>query len=464
MEKEEINERWKEEMEEMKKMNITDSKEETRKKVFQVKKNTIVYKIFAILLLGFVLMLPSGLIMTLIDERKSLGNDALYEVSSKWGQQQSIGGPVLYIPVVKETVDIQKNVIKNIEYLKVLPSFLDINGDIQPEIRYRGIYKFALYTTKIKFKGDFTVPSLAGLDLPEGEIKWDEAFLLFGVSDMKGIRDNIKLKWNEEDNEFSPGLKSKDIFGAGVTSSVKVKVNEKNTFEFDLNIKGSEEITFLPLGKETTVMLKSKWGEPSFIGGFLPEERNVTKDGFDAKWKVFDLNRNYPQYWTEELVNEDIDASKFGIKFLVPIDEYKQTMRAVKYMIMFVGLTFIVFFFVEILNKRRIHPIQYLIVGFSLVLFYLLLLSISEHINFNIAYIISTIAVVLLIGLYSISVLGSKKMGACISIFLTLLYGFLYILLLNQDYSLLMGTTGLFIVLSTVMYLSRNIDWYEIDL
>lgn len=461
MEKEERNNTWKEELEEM---NELDNIGGGKKRVVRLKKNPVVNKIIAIVILAFVLMLPSGLIMSLINERKSLGNNALMEVSSKWGQQQNIGGPVLYIPIVREWIDIEKNVVKNIEFLKVLPSFLDINGEIQPEIRYRGIYKFALYTTKIKFKGDFTIPDLAGLDLPEGEIKWDEAFILFGVSDMIGIRDNIKVKWNGEANEFSPGLKSKDIFESGVSSLVKVKSDEKNTFEFDLNIKGSEEITFLPLGKETTVMLKSKWGEPSFIGGFLPEERNVTKDNFEAKWKVFDLNRNYPQYWTGEMGKEEINASKFGIKFLVPIDEYKQTMRAVKYMIMFVGLTFIIFFFVEILNKRRIHPIQYLIVGFSLILFYLLLLSISEHINFNIAYIISTIAVVLLIGLYSISILGSKKMGIYISVFLTLLYGFLYILLLNQDYSLLMGTLGLFILLSTVMYLSRNIKWYEIEL
>jgi inner membrane protein len=278
---------------------------------------------------------------------------------------------------------------------------------------------------------------------------------------MKGIKDNIRLKWNDMQTQFSAGLISDDVFDSGVSTHVNVIPDGINNFEIDLTLSGSESLTFLPLGKETNVNVTSNWGDPSFTGNFLPEERKITDTSFEASWKILDLNRNYQQSWIRKNNKVEIASSAFGLNFFVPMNGYTEVIRSVKYVLMFIGLTFTIFFLVEYLGKKRIHPIQYLLVGFSLVVFYLLLLSISEHLQFNLAYLISSASIILLIGLYSLSVLKSKMFAFFISLALAALYGFLYILLLNEDYSLLIGSIGIFVVLAVIMYFLRNINWYK---
>ena len=258
------------------------------------------------------------------------------------------------------------------------------------------------------------------------------------------------------------------VFDSGV--SIKIPINkdffENKDYPFSLNVdlNGSEELNFLPFGKKTTVLLTSKWNDPSFTGGFLPAQRTINNEGFTANWKVLDLNRNYSQQWVGNIDKQYINNSKFGVNLFLAVDEYTQTTRSIKYIIMFVALTFLVFFFVEILNKKRIHPIQYILVGLALCLFYLLLLSISEQMSFDFAYLIASISIILLITFYTRSFLGRNYLAILTGIILTILYLFLYVLLANQDYSLLLGSIGLFIILAIVMYLSRNLDWYSIDL
>lgn len=226
-----------------------------------------------------------------------------------------------------------------------------------------------------------------------------------------------------------------------------------------LNIRGSRDVSFLPVGRKTSVQLSSGWGSPSFNGLFLPKKRVIDKDGFRAQWELFDYNREFPQQWKED--KWDLYHSKFGLELFVPVDEYQQTTRSVKYAILFISLTFLAFFLlIEMFNKRRVHPIQYLLVGFSLSMFYLLLISLSEHLTFDIAYLISGICITGLTTFYTKSV--SKKCSLTIimgSIFAGL-YGFLYIILRLEDYSLLVGTIGLFIILAAVMVFTRKIDWY----
>jgi inner membrane protein len=324
-----------------------------------------------------------------------------------------------------------------------------------------------LYNAKLNINGDFLFTSFDNLNIIEENILWKDSFISVGIRDMTGIKESVELEWNGEKFLFEPGTKNKDIFDSGVSIKVpisqdKVK-NNKFIFFLNLDLNGSEELNFLPFGKKTTVQLSSKWNDPSFGGGFLPEERNITNDGFVAKWKILDLNRNYPQQWTENIDRSYIDASKFGVKLFTPVDEYTKTNRSIKYSIMFISLTFLVFFFVEILNKKRMHPIQYLLVGFALCLFYLLLLSISEHLNFDSAYLIASISTIILITFYTKSVL-KENIFILMGVVLIILYVFLYILLQNEEYSLLMGSIGLFIILAVVMYFSRKIDWYKIDL
>lgn len=432
------------------------------------KTNSVSKKIVIICFLILILLIPSGFLLSLISERESIKNAGLAEVSSKWGASQNIGGPVIFVPVVSERIENEKKITTVTDYVKILPESLSITSNVVPEIRYRGIYKYVLYSSKLNFNGNFDFAAMTNLKLYGSQLKWDDAIVQIGVSDMIGIKELVNLKWNNESLPFSPGIKNKDVFPSGLTANLKIasppKPEEKFNFSFNLSIKGSEELSYLPLGKETVVKLESNWGNPSFSGAFLPESREITTTKFTATWKVLDLNRNYPQYWLGQVNQQDITTSKFGINFLIPVDAYKQTNRAVKYMLMFVSLTFIIFFFSEIMNKRKIHPIQYLLVGFSLVIFYLLLISISEHINFYIAYIISSISTVLVISLYSLSIFKAKKFSLLVGAQLSLLYGFLYVLLVNQDYSLLLGSLGTFVVIALLMYITRNIDWYSIDL
>jgi len=245
------------------------------------------------------------------------------------------------------------------------------------------------------------------------------------------------------------------------------------TFAYGLNLNGSTDLHFTPFGKTTTVQLASNWTAPSFEGAFLPDERVVSDSGFTAEWQVLQLNRNYPQQGVGRFVQSSGQdntyfgtdpvrrmASTFGLKLLLPIDEYQKTMRSAKYAIYFILLTFLTFFFIEILNRKRLHPIQYLLVGAGVVLFYILLLSFSEHLSFNTAYWIACAAILLLITVYSFFMLRNRKLTVMVFGILIILYGFFYSILQLQDYALLMGSLGLLLILAAIMYLTRNVDWY----
>jgi inner membrane protein len=229
-------------------------------------------------------------------------------------------------------------------------------------------------------------------------------------------------------------------------------------FSFSIDVRGSEQVYFSPLGKTTSVSLSSTWPNPSFIGEFLPESREVNKTGFNAQWKVLHLNRSFPQAWVNS--QQQLQSSNFGVELLLPVDHYSNTLRSIKYAVLFVFLTFLVFFFIELFNKKQLHPIQYLLVGSALILFYLLLLSISEYLSFGLAYLISSLGICGLITGYTHGSLADKKITATVASFLVVLYGLLYILLQLQDYALLVGSLGLFLILAIVMYLTRKFNWY----
>ena len=219
------------------------------------------------------------------------------------------------------------------------------------------------------------------------------------------------------------------------------------------------------MGKQNAVQVKSTWADPSFIGSFLPVAREITQEGFTANWKVSHLGRSYPQFWNSENQNGSyLSDSDFGIKLLLPVDFYQKTQRSIKYGILFILLTFTVFFLFEVFNPIRLHFLQYMMVGIALCIFYLLLLSIAEQFGFVVAYLSAMVATVVLITGYSMAILQSKKHALMLGTLLILLYSYLYVLLHLQDYALLFGAIGLFLILATVMYITRNIDWYAVNL
>ena len=432
-------------------------------------KTNIYFKIATIFFIGLILLIPTSMIESLIFERENTQKIAIDEVSSKWANEQTISGPFISIPYFKYIKEFSKKdstskIIQLKEYIHILPSELKINGIINPEQRNRGIYEIVVYNSKINIVGKFNNLNLAEYDILKKNILYDKAHLSLGVDDLRGIEKQINLNWNDKIFSFNPGVISNDIVKSGINSAIRISPKDSSnySFSFDLDLKGSQLLYFTPVGKITDVSISSTWKNPSFNGSYLPDTRTISEKGFNANWNVLHLNRNYPQSWIGSKYS--IENSSFGIDLILPVDNYQKTYRSIRYAILFIGFTFLVFFFIEVLNKKFIHPIQYILVGIALIVFYTLLLSISEHLQFNIAFIVSAIATLLLIAGYIKAILKSNQLTYLIISILFILYTFIFIIIQLQDFALLIGSIGIFIILGLVMYFSRKIDWYNLNL
>jgi inner membrane protein len=411
------------------------------------------------------LLLPASMIKGIIKERENQNIEAVAEVSDKWAGSQEINGPILTIPITYTTMDglKEKQVTKN---WNILPNDLKIDGTVIPEKLKRGIYEVVVYKSKLKVNGNFDLDQqldTSGIS----QIHYDKAFITMGISDLRGIKNQIQFKWNKKTLKIEPGSSLSPI----ITSGVTVKIPDLNDsiksvidFDFSLDLQGSKQLSFLPLGGNTEVHLSSPWEAPSFNGQFLPDNRKVTKDGFEADWKVLELNKNFPQSFIGNGTAQLMKQASFGVDLIVPLDDYQKSFRSVKYAAMTIALTFLIFFLIEILNNQRIHPFQYALVGLALCLFYILLVAISEHSDFNIAYGFSTFGIVAMILLYSLSIFKAKRMTWILISLLILIYGFLFVTLQLTDYALLMGSIGLVIILAATMFFTRKVDWYNLKI
>ncbi|NOU46506.1 MAG: cell envelope integrity protein CreD [Bacteroidales bacterium] len=433
-------------------------------------KQSVMLRLITIGIIILLLLIPVSMIENLIREREERQREAITEVSSKWGEQQTITGLVLTVPYKtnsrvyeSDKPDVFK-LVESIGYAHFLPEVLDITGVISPEIRYRGIYEVIVYNSKVSLTGSFLAPNFEEWNIDQNDILWDDAFISLGLSDLRSIQENISINWNNRQYFFNPGVESNDVIQNGISTRLPVKLTEyagtKHTFTLDLNFNGSTSLNFVPLGKLTKVTIQSTWKNPSFVGAFLPDNRVINAGGFSANWEVIHLNRSYPQYFKGAV--QGINESSFGVNLIVPVDEYQKSMRSAKYAVMFITLTFLIFFFVQVLNGVKIHPVQYIIVGLALCVFYTLLIALSEHIPFKFSYLISSVSIIGMITLYAKGIFNSQKLTALICLILVVLYVFIYSIIQMEDFALLMGSIGLFIVLATVMYLSRKIDWYAI--
>ena len=423
-------------------------------------RNSITVKLFSIGIIILLLLIPAFMIESVIRERQYTSESAITEVGSKWGLEQTITGPVITIPYNTVIKDEKNNLITITQFAHFLPEKLNVKGTASTENRHRGIYEVVVYKSKLNFSGTFMLPKMEELNIDSRNILWNDAFVEIGISDMKGINDNIEMKLNDTKYLFNPGIASADIAASGVSTKIKLTDSSRQfTFNFDLNLNGSKMLYFVPLGKENNIELSSTYPTPSFDGSFIPDTRQVTDKGFNAKWKVLHLNRNYPQQWTSNKFN--VTSSAFGVNFLVAVDHYLKATRAAKYAILIIALTFMGFFFVEIINKTRIHPFQYILVGLAICIFYALLLAFSEHIGFNYAYILSSILVLGAIAYYSKYMFANARTTTLLTSVLVIIYGFIYVIIQLEDYALLMGSIGLFIVLLVTMHLSRKIKFYN---
>ena len=349
--------------------------------------------------------------------------------------------------------------------LHFFPQRLDIDAGIRTEERYRGIYSVPVYTSTLEISGKFNLPAYYGIEAGR-DIRWRDAFLSLGMGDVRGIRDGLSLKWQGQEVDFLPGGGIAP-FPQGVHADLKSlhSVSEKSfAFAIALKLAGTERLNVVPVGVDTRVSMYSPWPHPGFIGRFLPETRSVDAQGFQASWAVSHFSTNMVEAFESCVGGQcaDLDNTQFGVSFLQPVDVYSLTDRALKYGILFIGLTFGVFFLFEILKRMAIHPVQYGLVGLALAVFYQLLISLSEHMAFCTAYLIAAAASISLITFYVCYVLHGALRGLGFGGILGLLYGMLFLILKSEDHSLLMGSILVFLALASAMYLTRNVDWYRV--
>jgi inner membrane protein len=438
-------------------------------------------KLAAVTVLVLLLLVPLRMIRSVLRERLDRRNAAVADITSSWGRDQRIIGPVLILPYrysikswkeqptsggKSERVEVVEMALANAYFL---PSTLAIQGTITPRKLRRGIYQAVVYSGKLECAAQFKRPDLASLRIEEKEVLWDEALIAFAIPDLRGVQETLQLKWGANNYPLLPGSKLKG-FPSGVFARIPSLWESGAVIPvgLELTLNGSGGISFAPLGAQNTVKLSSPWPDPKFRGSFLPAERAITPDGFDASWQVSFYGRDYPQQWTDRDAATALDptsaeASLFGVDFLPGIDGYRNVERAIKYGVLFLALVFTAFFLFEIVAALRIHPVQYALVGAALCLFYLGLLSLSEFIRFGLAYLAAFAAATLLICGYSVKMLKSGKRTFLIAGLLAAIYGFLYVALQLQDYSLLFGTAGLFTMLAIVIYVTRNVEWYAHD-
>ncbi len=406
------------------------------------------------------MLIPTYFVQNIVSEREQRQQQVVKEVSNKWAAPQTITAPYISIPyTVQETNEEKKEVLLT-KNLLLLPDNLIVTGTITAEERPRSIYKVLLYKSQINATGNlfFKIPK----DINPATLQLEEAKICMGISDFKGIEEKVALTFNTINYELSPGLPTNKIDEVGLSSPIALTlkdVDKSLAFEMPLKIKGSGQLHFAPMAGNSSFTISSTWGNPSFDGNNLPSERKVDANGFTAKWNF--NKANLPFSTVVKDFNYDKNTLAFGVSMLQPADQYAKTMRSVKYAILFIGLTFALFFIIELMQKKPVHPVQYVLVGLALVIFYTLLLSISEFVLFDFAYAIAATATILLITMYAKGHFKKSSTAAIFASVLIGLYGFIFILIRLEDTALLVGSIGLFIVLALVMYASRKINWYD---
>ncbi|HEY4195319.1 MAG TPA: cell envelope integrity protein CreD [Mucilaginibacter sp.] len=432
-------------------------------------KESVTVKLAFIGLLIILLLIPSALIQNLVQERSQRQDDTQKQVSDQYSGDQLIQGPVLVIPYkkkIKENDASGKEVTREqIKNIFLLPNELDYNANVSPDILHRGIFEIVVYNSTIKVSGNFIKADLNLLSISPDQLMPDKAKLLFSISDLKGLKTNPQLKIAGQVATAEPAF-GDNLFANGLQVAVNLTgmMDKTIPFEFSLDLKGSNELSFLHLGKTTDVTVKGNWGSPSFDGRYLPDTRKIDSNTntFEAKWRMLYYNRPFPQQWADDLNvlnNKKADDATFGVKLRLPVDQYQKTMRSSKYAVLIIMLTFISLFLTEMISKQRIHVFNYILIGAAMIIYYTLLLSFSEQLGFAIAYLIASVATIGLIVTFLGSILKSSKATGLFSLILILFYTFIYIIIQLEDLALLVGSIALFLIIATLMYFSRKINW-----
>lgn len=441
--------------------------------------------------LALLLLIPIGMVRDVIAERTARRDVALREIAQSWGGAQRLAGPRLVVPFLvrwQETLEDGKKIERERRDTAVfLPETLDLTGALETKILERGIFEVPVYHAKLALSGSFAAPDFAPLGVTPSEVLWDRAELVIDFSEVRAI-DEAALRWGEEKLAFEPGGGRSMPNSAAIHVPLGARANASAKFAVALTARGSESLAIVPLGERTTARLESSWPSPSFSGAWLPADRSVSAKGFRASWKVASLGRGFPQSWlaadepvryaaravqrtdtddyAEPAANGELvrpsDPTAFGVRLLTPVDTYRMAERSAKYAVLFIALTFATLWLFEVLTSAPLHSVQYLLVGAALCLFFLLELSLAEHLGFGLAYALASGGIVGLVGGYAWAVLRKAGRAGVVAGIVTTLYAYLFVLLTNEDYALLAGALGLFAALAAVMWLTRSVDWRDV--
>ena len=424
-------------------------------------------KVAGIGFLILVLLIPVAMTRGVVSDRIGFASEARQDIMRSWGGSQIIGGPILVIPYRISPKNYYEKRSEKGGYIYILPEELSIDAVLEPGVRSRGLHDVPVYTANTVMRGAFAAPDITGLGIDNLLIDMNRAYFALSITDAKAVRNTPAISINNQLAPFEAGGIQISGFHPQIVASASELLDADAqrtgfTFSISLDVSGTDQLRYLPLADSNSVSIHSTWDSPTFIGGHLPETRDVRADGFDATWRISNLGRDLPSRWTSESYQyQQAERSSFGVGLFVPVGMYQLADRATKYAVLIIGLTFVGYFLFEVISRLHLHPLQYLLVGLANTLFYLLLLSFSEHIGFGWAYLVSAAASTMLIGGYSGSILGSRRRAAVIVGMLAGLYGFLYLTLNAENYALLAGSLGLWVILGLVMYLTRGIDWHK---
>lgn len=452
---------------------------------------SVIFKVSFIAVLLLLLLIPLAMIQSLVGEREDRRNDAEREIFSSWGGEQTLAGPFLTVPYIEYSLDSKGKRLETVRYARFLPESLSFDVEAEPQTRFRGIYDATVYTAKVKAGGAFRRPGFGGWRISSEAVLWNAAFVSMELPDMRALQERVVLSWGSRKSAFETAATSIGVFGSEspaaaawlsesgeYAAAVRGQSGELRApapglelhgaedtipFSFDLVLRGGGFLGFMPLGGETSVRLRSPWQSPSFTGSFLPATRSISDKGFEASWNILSIARIYPQRWLPgEIDAGSLKGSIFGVNLMNTVDSYMKVTRAAKYGILFLILPFLTLFLFEVYSGRKIHPLQYIFVGFAECIFYLLLLSLSEHISFWPAYLAASAASTGLITVYTCAIARGWKRGIAILPVLSAAYVFLALVLQSEDYALLVGSLGIFLILAAVMMLTRKLDWYRV--
>ncbi|WP_334010525.1 cell envelope integrity protein CreD [Burkholderia cepacia] len=438
----------------------------------------LLFKFAITALLALLILIPLQMVQSIVHERSAYRMDALQSIWSSYAGPQTVSGPVLVVPYTEVTRvrdetpaggATKTSLRSETKRLLVFPKTLNVDGTLTTSVRYRGIHKALVYELTSRLTGTLALPDLKKLPQADGHVsfKVDNAYVAIGIGDIRGLTAQPDLRIGGARFDVEQGTRL-DSLRQGVHANVDLAALAEAgagaeavvPFSIDLPLRGAESVAFAPVGDQNDFSLKSTWPHPSFDGAFLPNNRTVDARGFTGNWRVTSFNTKAREQIATG--NGDSAIETASVSMIEPVNVYLQAERATKYGALFVMLTFASFFMYELVKRLRIHPIQYTLVGLSLALFFLLLLSLSEHIAFAYAYLAASGACIGLLGFYLSFVLHSVKRGAVFSALLAVLYAALYGLLLSEDNALMLGSLLLFAILAGIMTLTRRVDWYSL--